>query len=93
MDEKNVKATTNVPESAAGNVRAEAPAAFSEAEAVEAEQTEPDAPEADNEAADVITANPLVTKQRTPQWQNPPPPKQRRQKERRRQSVLLAPAI
>ncbi len=59
---KNVKATTNVPESAAGNVRAEAPAAFSEAEAVEAEQTEPDAPEADNEAADVITANPLVTK-------------------------------
>lgn len=62
MDEKSVKATTNVPESAAGNVRAEVPAVFSEVEAVEAEQTELEAPEADNEAADATMAEPAATK-------------------------------
>ena len=62
MDEKKAKATLPVPESAAGNARAEAPTACSDAEAVEAEQTEPEAPEADSEAADATMADPAATK-------------------------------
>lgn len=62
MDEKSVKATTNVPESAAGNVRAEAHIVSTNMKAVKAEQTEPDAPEADNEAADATMAEPAATK-------------------------------
>ncbi len=62
MDEKSVKATTNVPESAAGNVSAEAHIVSTNMKAVKAEQTEPDAPEADNEAADATMAEPAATK-------------------------------
>ncbi len=62
MNRKKAKATLPVPESAAGNARAEAPTACSDAEAVEAEQTEPEAPEADSEAADATMAEPAATK-------------------------------
>ena len=61
MDGKKAKFTSNVPETVAGSVEAEAPAVCSDAEAAEASRTDA-APEADSEAADATMANPLVTK-------------------------------